>query len=207
MNQNKKKHSNSKKPNSPEQINGSANQVEIAPSSTGDATMQRIVRFVEASNYEKALDLLNSAARSPEARNARGVCLLRLGRYQDAMRLYRDLVMAPGGTWLRGDVPLHQKFNYAVSLLLGGHPAGCLEVLADINEREHPMNLTIRAAIRKWEASLPFFARLNWKFGKIEPANHPVRVDFLPGDFGFPVSRTETTPPTSPPGTSLRTAV
>ena len=42
------------------------------------------------------------------------------------MRLYYGLVLNPGCTWMRPDLPLVYKTNYATALVLGGNPSGCL---------------------------------------------------------------------------------
>ena len=116
-----------------------------ANSTVGQETYDRVLRHVANGNYPKALDLLRSAGREPRLRNAIGVCLMRLGRTDEAVRIYRDLVLTAGCTWLRPDIPLVYSINYATSLALAGHPAGCLEILSDLNADEHPVVQDLRA--------------------------------------------------------------
>ena len=55
--------------------------------------MAKANRLVTGGQYQAALDLLNSAGRSPQVLNLRGVCLLRMNRYAEAIQLYRSLVL------------------------------------------------------------------------------------------------------------------
>jgi tetratricopeptide (TPR) repeat protein len=148
----------------------------------GDAAMDRALRQMTAGEYEKALDLLLAAGKNPRILNARGVCLLRLGRFESAVRALRELVLNPGSTWMRSDLLTVYKTNYATALLLGGHPSGCLDVLREINDESNPTVQRLRAAIERWAASLPFWRRLNWRLGRIEPNNCNVPIEFAPGE-------------------------
>jgi len=98
---------------------------------------------------------------------------------------YRDLVVNPGCTWMRPDVPTIYKTNFAIALLLAGRPAGCLQVLDELRQEEHPAVQRLRAVMSKWEQGLSFWQKLNWYIGKIEP-NRPVTIDFTPGDLSDP---------------------
>jgi hypothetical protein len=153
-----------------------------------EAALDRALRYADAGEYEKAFDQLANAGKSPQVMNARGVCLLRLGRFDAATRIFREFLLNPGSTWMRPDLPTVYKANYATTLLMGGHPSGCLEMLHEIHDESHPSVQRLRGAIRQWESSLSFWQRLNWRIGKIEPDGRPVLLDFPPGDFSEPVS-------------------
>ncbi len=76
---------------------------------------------------------------------------------------------------------------------MGGHPSGCEEILAGIADKSHPSVLRLTKAINQWVNSLTFWQKLNWWFGKIEPKNRQVQIDFLPGDLdGDVVLRNDT---------------
>ncbi|MHB8860763.1 MAG: tetratricopeptide repeat protein [Pirellulaceae bacterium] len=149
---------------------------------SGQETYDRVLRHVATGNYQKALDILRSAGRAPRMRNALGVCLMRMDRREEAVRIFRDLVLAAGCTWLKPEAPLLYKINYATSLLLAGHPAGCVEVLADLNAESHASVQQLRAQLKDWERSLSFWQRLNWRFGNIAPKNAPVVFESPPGE-------------------------
>ncbi len=102
------------------------------------------------------------------------------------MRVFRELLLNPGSTWMRPDLPTVYKANYATALLMAGHPSGCLEILGEINNGAHPSVERLREAIRRWEAGLSFWQRLNWRIGKIEPTGRPVQLAFAPGEFDEP---------------------
>jgi hypothetical protein len=133
--------------------------------------------------YEKALGVLGPAAgQDQELANAMGVCLMRLGRIEEAVRLFRMLVLAPGCTWPRPNLPNVYKTNFATALLLAGHPSGCVEILAEVRDERDAQVQRLRAAIRKWESELSFFQRLNWWVARVEPSGRPVPLEFEPGE-------------------------
>ena len=146
------------------------------------AHLERAMREISAGKYQKAIDLLVNAGKEPVCRNAVGVCLLRLGRYDDAIRVFREFVVNPGCTWLRSELPAAYKINFATALLLGGHPNGCLDVLAEVRDEQNPAVVRLRDALRQWQSTLPFLTRLSWSFGRIEPVGRPLTLYFLPGD-------------------------
>ncbi len=166
-------------------------------STRADEVLQHVQQMATLQHYDKAIDLLKSADRDPQLLNAQGVCLMRLGRFEEAMRLYYGLVLNPGCTWMRPDLPLVYKTNYATALVLGGHPSGCLEILAVLNAEQNPTVQRLRGAIKAWESQLTFWRKLNWRFGRIEPANRPVTVDFEPGEFE-PLPARNDSPPVAP---------
>ncbi|MCU0961510.1 MAG: tetratricopeptide repeat protein [Pirellulaceae bacterium] len=150
---------------------------ESAPAIGGKAA-----RYVASGNYQKALDHLRSARLDPALRNVMGVCLLRLGKVDEAVRVFRELVLHAGCTWVRPDVPTVYITNYATALLLQGHPSGCQDVLASLTDLSHPTRQKLLGAINAWSASLGFWQRLNWRFGRIEPGECHIPIDFVPGD-------------------------
>lgn len=133
----------------------------------------------------------SSAARVQSNQNIRGVHFLREGNLDEAIKVLRDLVMPPGCTWTRPDTPNLYKRNFATALLLAGHPSGCLELLAEMQNDPHPRVQQLRAAIKRWEKTLSFFQWLNWRTGRIEPANRPIAIDFIPGELEGELPRPE----------------
>lgn len=160
-----------------------AGELKTAKGSRPEEILDRVEQLVAGRQYDKAVDLLKSAGGDVRLVNARGVCLLRLGRFNEAVRLFRDLVLSPGCVWLRPDVPPQYVTNYATALLLGGHPAGCVEILAMMNDQQNSTVARLRDAVKQWERQLTLWQRLNWRFGHIEPENRPVAIDFEAGEF------------------------
>lgn len=96
------------------------------------------------------------------------------------------------------ELPNSYKLNFAMALLLAGHPSGCQDILAEINDEQHPTVIALRA-IKRWVSDLSFWQRVNWWTGKIEPSICHPTIDFLPGDLGLDV---ELAPPTPIASTS-----
>ena len=171
-----------------------------APLTRSEQTMQKAMRAAAAGNYRKALDVLNAHSEaSEELRNARGVCLMRLGHYEEALSLYRMLVLMPGSIWMRPETPLHFKTNFATALLLAGLHNGALEVLHAINQEDDPTVQKLRAALREWEKQLPLLRKLDWWVSRVAPFNRPVTLDFEPGTFAAPADAFDASPPGAAP--------
>ena len=117
-----------------------------------------------------------------ENQNRQAVQLLRSNRFNEALLVLRSLVLQSGCTWMRPDVPLLVKRNFATALLLTENPSGCLVILAEINDDAHPRVQKLRDAIKQWEKTLSFWQWLNWRTGWIAPENHPVTIRFVPGE-------------------------
>ena len=160
--------------------------------------VSEVARLADAGQLDQALHLLNSVNTvSDSERNARGVCLMRMSRIEDAVRTFRVLVLKPGCTWMKPELPVIYRSNFATALLLAGHPNGCLDMLEDIVEQDHPSVIQLRSTLERWSHGLSWWQWFNWKTG-IEP-NVPVAVDFLPGEFFDRTDATQTTfPPTQP---------
>jgi lipopolysaccharide biosynthesis regulator YciM len=156
-----------------------------------EQTMQTIRQFVDAGNIDAALALLRNPSRDPHLRNALGVCMMRRGNVDEAVRLYRDLVLEPGCTWMKRDQPIEFKLNFATALLLHGRPSGCLAMLSEANEDQHPGVMRLRSAVKAWEATLGWWEWLNWKTGRIDPHNRPVPIDFALGEIVAPTETVE----------------
>ena len=132
-------------------------------------------------NAGKAKQALTALSRdeSEWARNARGVCLMRLGQHAAAVDALRGLAVAQHLS-LKPEAPTIFKVNFATALLLSGNVNGGLTALADVRDEQHPMVQKLRAAIERWKASMSFWKRLNWRMGgEIE---HPFTLDFPPGE-------------------------
>ncbi len=146
----------------------------------------------KASNSKSAASQ-SVAERSLNNQNIRGVQFMREGKLDEAISVLRSLVMPPGCTWTRPEAPNVFKRNFATALLLAGHPSGCLELLAEMKDEQHPRVQQIRAAIKRWEKTLSFFQWLNWRTGWIEPENRPVLLDFIPGELEGDAAQLEST--------------
>ena len=156
------------------------------PSSATQTVLQRSGEFIQQRDYVSAAELLRSAGHDLQVRNLLGICLMRIGEYEQAVQVFRQVVLAPGGIQLRTDIDNCWKRNFATALLLKGLPSGALEVLAEIPDDVDSLRTAqIRSAIVKWEKTLSLFRWLDWKLNKIEPRNCRVPIDFEPGELDF----------------------
>ena len=171
-----------------------------------NSALSRALRQIADGKYRKALDLLRSAGSDLQVQNAIGVCLLRLDRIEDANLLFRKLVLAPGCTWMRPNVPTIYKTNFATALLMSGQPSGCEEILADLGDPSHPSVQRLSKAIDQWVNSLTFWQKLNWWVGRIEPKTCHVHLDFVPGELEVDVVLRRDQQPTVPDATDKTAA-
>lgn len=136
--------------------------------------------LLAAGDSAGALQLLERVADgSPAVRNARGVCLMRLGQIDQAVTLYRDLLLQDGSVVVAPRAPARFKANYATALLLAGNAGGGLEVLSSLNGETWPELERLLAAVARWRRSLGLFQRLLTACGC--PPSRPVPLDFPPG--------------------------
>lgn len=151
------------------------------PATQETRLLDKARRLIDAGDFEKAFALLKGSTTDDAQKNVRGICLMRMGKYEAALQLYRSLLLHSGSTWMRPNQPLVYKLNFATSLLLAGHPAGCAEVLAEINREEHPSVIRLRNSIKQWKRELSLWQRFLWTIGQ-EPT-HKVALDYAPGEF------------------------
>lgn len=140
--------------------------------------VERVQELLQSGKGQEAIKLL-ARDDSPWARNARGVCLLRLGDAHAAVETLRSLVVS-GHLGLKPDALLAYKINFATALLMSGNINGGLTILGDIRDEQSVAVQKLRAAIVHWKASMTFWQRLWWHLGA--ESGQPFTVDFPPGE-------------------------
>jgi hypothetical protein len=139
--------------------------------------LARVDEFLRKGRPREALALL-PATDTPSVRNARGVCLLRLGRPGEAIEVLRDLVFGPGGLAVRPDADPVFQANYATALLLDGNVEGFWGILGGIRDRSHPAVAKLDEAVRRWKAGMTFWQRVGSALGLGGPQ---FAISFPPG--------------------------
>ncbi|WDQ14610.1 tetratricopeptide repeat protein [Rhodopirellula sp. P2] len=139
-------------------------------------------------DYEGVVRRLHSAGRSPAIRNTLGVCLLRLGRTEEALSVFRQFVLSSNGVLERSEISSVCKRNFATALLLNGLVGGALDALNQSGEPDHPRTIGLRNCLRDWERSLSWWRWLDWKINRIVAKDCHVPLTFEPGEFEFEVS-------------------
>ena len=152
-------------------------------SETNLTTLEQVKLLAAAGEPARALKLVQIPGHDIALKNAKGVCLLRLGQYPAAISLFREMVFKSGCSWVRPDVPTYCKVNFATALLLSGNFAGGTEILGEAMDESAPAVTRMRACLRQRNRQFPFWKTLLWSIG-LGPANQtPLQLDFLPGVF------------------------
>ncbi|MFN3152940.1 tetratricopeptide repeat protein [Bremerella sp.] len=165
-------------------MNRKSNQSSTGHSPTVElSTLARVKHLIQQKKYALAIDQLHPAGHDVVLKNAKGVCLLRLGHYAAAVNLYRELVFKPGCVWVRPDVPTVYKVNFATALLLAGNLEGGTSILGQAMDENHPGVKRLRACIGQWKRRFSFWQRLVWMCGYGDEAQAVVPLDFELGLF------------------------
>lgn len=155
----------------------------LADSHTPDTVLARAKQLIRQQHYGQALNLLQAAGKDLESKNAKGVCLLRLGQYEAAVSLYREIVFKQGCVWVRPEVPTEYKVNFATALLLSGRNEGGLNVLSQAMDETHLGVQRLRRCIRQWKKGFTLWERAMWMLGGANDMKSQVMLDFEPGLF------------------------
>jgi len=147
--------------------------------------LRRIQAALDAGDPQGALSLIDTRHSGDRyLDNARGVCLLRLGRLRPAVELYRRIVLAEGSMELRPGLPVVIATNYATALLLEQNVDGCLALLRQLHQDEHPSVLRLRDTVERWREGLGRWERLQFRLYGI--MKRPIVLDGLPGELVLP---------------------
>lgn len=154
--------------------------------------LHRISDLLAEGRCIEALAIAQSCAgpfRPPEITNAHAVCLMRLGRSQEALHLLEQTVTHSGTLHLRDDVPVAWLTNYVLAMLMTGDAASASSTLRQIARQDSEPVRRLSQAIRAWDRSLPLRQRIRWRLGAPIASHFP-----WPGPLGQIVPA-EPTPP------------
>lgn len=138
-----------------------------------DPRLKSVRAFIEQGDYQRALTGLTNNLADSEAINCRAVCLMRLGKFSQAIGPLRTLALNTSTFHLRSETPLHIRINYALALFFGGEPAGGMEALSDIRREDDPQIKLLRAHAKQWTAAMNVFQRFDWYVNRIAPKHRP----------------------------------
>lgn len=136
--------------------------------------------LLEQDRPQAALEMVNHSGQdSPSWQNARAVCLMRLGKAEEAIHVLRSIVFPGNSVYPPDDVPALYRANFVTAMLLK-HPVGTvLNFTEHLNADEHPYVRQLLAALRHWRKSLTLRERILWAFGYYP--SRPFPFDFRPG--------------------------
>jgi len=142
--------------------------------------LDRVRECLARNEPQKGLDALNHCQdHSPQADNARAVCLMRLGRPEAAVALYRKLLLS-SGVLMRQDAPAQFKSNFAAALLMTGNLSGATALLDELRGTDDPGARRLRDALGRWRRSLSPWRRGLAAIGI--PPQGPIALDYAPGE-------------------------
>ncbi len=113
--------------------------------------------------------------------DACAVCLMRLGQVEKAVNVLRPLLLKGNSLTLSPDAPLVYKTNHALALFLAHHVEGCMEVLKEIDDDQHPLVVKTRSAVERWRRSLGLLQRFLLLCG-MQMEGRAIQLDVAPGD-------------------------
>ena len=117
--------------------------------------------------------------KTPIMENARGVCLMRLGKTEEAISVLREVVFQ-GFICMPSDTPVPYQANFATAMLLANHKDGAFSILNKLDEKKYPQIMKLKDAIRQWVKSLNFAEKCYYHIG-LYPKK-PIMIDFAPGE-------------------------
>lgn len=141
------------------------------------AALQHIRELLDQDRPDEALNIVTrSGDDSPEMNNARGVCLLRLGRLDEAVKVLQDITCQGVAAGMSHHAPSLFQVNFAIAMLRANREKGGALLISDwLNGNEHPEAARLKAAVRQWKKSIGPLGRLRCRLGAY-PAT-PVPLD------------------------------
>ncbi len=116
---------------------------------------------------------------TPVMENARGVCLMRLGKIEKAAAILRNALFQ-GQICIPTNAPVLYRMNFATVMLLSNQKDAAFPILKQIDAKEHPEAAKLKEAVQQWVKSLSFFERCRYHIGFYP--KKPVTLDFPPGE-------------------------
>lgn len=143
-------------------------------------SMDHVRGLLAEGRAQEALELINhQCERSDMWQNARGVCLLRLGLYEQALKALLAVVFPGGAMYMPEGMSTLYLANLITALLLTHHSNEAMVLMEHMGSNGHPYVAQVRQAVERWKKSLTLFQRAGLAIGKCP--EKPVQMDFLPG--------------------------
>lgn len=136
--------------------------------------------LAEQGKYQETLQYLKKVGkRIHQLENIRGVCLIRLGQYEEALSVLKEIVFQ-GNVCIPSDTPAQYQINFATAMLLANKKYGAFSIVTSLNEKTCPQVCRLKQAIKNWTKSLNLWEKLYYLSGSYP--QKPVRLDFIPGE-------------------------
>jgi hypothetical protein len=142
--------------------------------------IERIQELLNQNRPHDALRFIEHLGQeTPTMKNALGVCLMRVGKIEEAISVLGNIVFR-GYICMPSDTPVLHQINFATAMLLSNRKDGAFSILNKLDEREHPQAAKLKGAVRQWIKGLNFIEKCCYHIG-LYP-NKPVTIDFPPGE-------------------------
>jgi hypothetical protein len=150
-------------------------------SSTVPVLLERVRQMLDDQDVSGAWNLLNNSGQGGQAmQNAKGVCLMRMGKSDLALKILRETVFSQGPYAIPKNTPTVYQSNYVTAMLLQNNVLVAHTLLKDIPDQNHPAVRRLKQAVKNWKRSLPLWRRLVLWTGAFP--DQAVKLDFPPGD-------------------------
>ena len=168
--------------------NSTPNPSQSLGTASGLETLSPKLRLVKAltdkEEYRRALEALSNNTADPEELNCRGVCLLRMGEFAQAISPLRMAALNSKTLRIHEHVAYHIKINYALALFFGGEPGGGLDALGEFKaSQDDPSVLMLRRQLKQWVEGMKLLRRIDWYLNRIAPPKGPVPPNEPIGQF------------------------
>ena len=135
--------------------------VQKSSAANSAALLERVRQLLDRQATGEALEALNTSGLNTRAvQNAKGVCLMRIGRVEGAAKILCELVLPKGAFTIPDDVPAELRANYAATWFLQGDYVAGAAILGQAPDRRHPAVKRLKAALQAWKKTLPWWRRV-----------------------------------------------
>jgi len=129
-------------------------------------SIETIAYLLDQGKAKEALNLINHVNQhSPAWENAKGVCLLRLGMFDVACAIFRNLVFPSNCISVPSDVPALYRANFATAMLLANHKDSALAVLENMDTNGHPYVTQFLTEVNRWKEGMSLLERMGLAIG------------------------------------------
>ncbi len=138
-----------------------------------DSRLKQVKILMDQGSYQRAFDAIPNNSSDIELLNCRAVCLMRMGKFAQAIVPLRSVALNLSTFHLRPEIPEHIRINFAIALFFGGEPAGSFDALADIKREDDPQVKMLRARAKAWTDSMNWLRRFDWYVNRVAPKIGP----------------------------------
>ena len=158
-------------------------ETDSGPPASGDSAtiVAQVQALLDEDKLEEAVAFLETCSAShARVTNASGVCQLRLGETEEAIRLFRKTIDEWQWVDAAAEPPPVLKGNLATALLVANKVSACVRLLDEIDDEQNPTVQKLRSAIRNRDKGLTLWQKILREAG-LRP-EEPIVIDFTPGE-------------------------